>query len=100
VTAVKRRRLNPLGLPPKASNPVAAENMALHQGRMTGYRATVVVHCLDGLGTQGNVTVQTFYPHAGAGDEWLLAALRILADEARARGLIGDRAMLEDRRQA
>jgi hypothetical protein len=93
-------RANPLGLPRHANNHVAAENKALHQGRTIGYRATVVVHCLDGRGTVGDVTVQTFYPGAGATDEWLLAALRILAQEARDRGLIGQAPALEDRRRA
>lgn len=71
------------------TNHIDAENRALHQGRTTGFRATVVVHCLDGRGEIGEVTVQTFYPQKGASDEWLLAGLRILSNEARARGLIG-----------
>jgi hypothetical protein len=33
--------------------------------------------------------VQTFYPHDRAANEWLLAALRVLAQEARDRGLLG-----------
>ena len=89
------RRANALGLPRRANNHVAAENLALHQGRSTGFRATVVVHCLDGRGTVGEVTVQTFYPQAGATDDWLMAALRILAQEARDRGLIGTAPAIE-----
>ena len=75
------------------TNHLDAENRALHQGRTIGFRATVVVHCLDSRGEQGTVTVQTFYPQPGATDEWLLAALRILAAEARARGLLGPAAI-------
>jgi hypothetical protein len=79
----------------RPTNHIAAENLALFEGRKTGFRATVVVHCLDGRGTQGEVTVQTFYPDKGATDEWLLAGLRILADEARRRGLIGGAPAIE-----
>lgn len=77
------------------TNHIDAENRALHSGRTIGYRATVVVHCLDGRGECGLVSVQTFYPHEGASDEWLMAALRILAGEARSRGLIGTAPMIE-----
>lgn len=79
----------------RATNHIDAENRALHQGRTLGFRATVVVHCLNGRGTEGLVTVQTFYAHKGASDEWLLAGLRILSDEARRRGLISEATMIE-----
>lgn len=77
------------------TNHIDAENRALHAGRTIGYRATAVVHCLDGRGERGLVSVQTFYPHEGASDEWLMAALRILADEARRRGLVGTKPAIE-----
>lgn len=77
------------------TNHIDAENRALHAGRTIGYCATVVVHCLDGRGETGLVSVQTFYPHEGASDEWLMSALRILADEARSRGLIGTKPSIE-----
>jgi hypothetical protein len=74
----------------RPNNHIAAENLALFEGRRTGYRATVVIHCLDGRGTSGLVTVQTFYPMEDATDAWLLAGLRILAGEAQRRGLLKD----------
>jgi len=79
----------------RSTNHIAAENLALHAGRTVGYRATIVVHCLDGRGETGLVTVQTFYPAKGATDAWLLAGLRVLADEARRRGLIGQAPEIE-----
>jgi hypothetical protein len=42
----------------RPTNYIAAENLALWQGRKTGFRATVVVHCLDGRGTEGLVTAR------------------------------------------
>lgn len=84
--------------PRAPTNYYDAENRALHMGRTNGFRATVVVHCLDGRGEQGLVTVQTFYAHKGASDEWLLAALRILGNEARKRGLISTAPMIEAQR--
>ncbi len=79
----------------RPTNHIAAENLALFNGRTIGFRATVVVHCLDGRGEQGSVTVQTFYPHASAGSEWLLAAHRIIGSELRRRGLIEEPAPVE-----